>query len=79
MSELTFNQLAVYLFAVASVVSFLLLMLKSLGKEFESVALVWLRVWKRISVERQKLNGPSQRHQTSIQSDSKRGSDSVSP
>jgi hypothetical protein len=76
MSELSFNHLAVYLVAIASLTSLLLLILKGLGKEFEAVALVWLRVWKRISVERRKIN--AQQPQPSVQNDSKGELDSVS-
>jgi hypothetical protein len=72
MSGLDLNHLSVTVVTVASVISLLLLILKGLGKEFEAVALVWLRVWKRISVERRKLNGSSQLPRTSIQIDSKR-------
>ena len=54
MSELNLNQLIAYFFAIASVISFLLLLLKSLGKEFESVALLWIRVFRRINAERKK-------------------------
>jgi hypothetical protein len=48
------SYVAVGLVAVASLVSLLLLILKGLGKEFESVALLWIRVWRRISEERKK-------------------------
>jgi hypothetical protein len=54
MSELNLNQLTAYFVAIASVISFLLLLLKSLGKEFESFALLWIRVFRRINAERNK-------------------------
>jgi hypothetical protein len=45
------NQIALDLVATASVTSLILLVLKGLGKEFESVVLLWIRVLKRIQAE----------------------------
>ena len=54
MPELDLNHLAVALVAIASVISLFLLLLKTLGKEFESVALLWIRVVRRIQMEKNK-------------------------
>jgi hypothetical protein len=46
-----FNQIAADLLAVASITSLLLLLLNAFAREFESVALLWIRVLKRIQAE----------------------------
>jgi hypothetical protein len=71
MPGLDLSQIAVGVVAVASLISLLLLILKSLGKEFESVALLWIRVCRRISVERKKNGVISLPPQTSIDTDFK--------
>jgi len=48
------NHVALGIIAIASLGSLILLMRKGLGKEVESVVLVWIRVWRRISAERKK-------------------------
>ena len=71
MPELNLSNVAVGVVAVASLISLLLLILKSLGKEFESVALLWIRICRRISAERRKNGLISQRPRTSIDTDLK--------
>jgi len=52
--QLDLNHILVTLVASASLLSLLLLLLKALGKEFESVAVLWLRVLRRIKAEKNK-------------------------
>ena len=52
MSDL--HEVGVGLFAVASVLSLVLVVAKPLGREFETVALVWIRALRRIQTEWQK-------------------------
>jgi hypothetical protein len=69
------NTLALSIVAVASVVSLLLLILRGLAKELESVALVWIRVMRKINAERKK---PSLPPPGSLDTYSNHGSDSAS-
>jgi len=48
------HQIAVDILIVASLLSLVLLILKSLGKEVESTLLIWIRLCKRIEAERAK-------------------------
>lgn len=48
------DNLSVKIFAVAGVVSILLVSLKQLAKQFQSVALEWIRVYKKIKAEKNK-------------------------
>jgi hypothetical protein len=54
MFDVISNKLALTVLAVASLLSLLLLMLKALGKEFESTAVVWIRAWRRLRAEKNK-------------------------
>jgi hypothetical protein len=58
---MTFNQVALNLLGIASVISLMLLVFKALGKEFESVALLWIRVLKRIQSEIKKKRPKSKK------------------
>jgi hypothetical protein len=48
------NKLALTVLTAASLISLLLLILKALGKEFESTAIVWIRAWRKVQTERSK-------------------------
>lgn len=48
------DDLSVKIFAIAGVLSILLLSLKKLVGEIEGVALLWIRAWTRIQAERKK-------------------------
>ena len=48
------HQIAVDILIVASLLSLVLLILKSLGKEVEATLLIWIRLCKRIETERAK-------------------------
>lgn len=55
---LDLHQIGVALFNVASVLSLLFVIAKPLGKEFEAVALVWIRAFRRVQAEwRKPLSG----------------------
>jgi hypothetical protein len=54
MAGFDFNQLAVKLYNAASLVSLALIILLGLGKQFESVALLWIRTLKRLRAEQKK-------------------------
>src|SRR5947208_9722169 len=54
MAGLNINQLSVTIVSAASLVSLALIILLGLGKQFESVALVWIRMARRISDEHKK-------------------------
>ncbi len=76
MPGLDLNHLAVTLVAVASIISLFLLLLKTLAKEFESVALLWIRVLRRIKEEKNKVKPneiPYRQPRASIESHPKRG------
>lgn len=49
MSQL--DQVGIYFVGVASVLSLIFVIAKPLGREFEAVALVWIRAFKRIHAE----------------------------
>lgn len=55
MSDLDLHQIGVGIVTTASIVSLILLILKGLGKELEATALVWIRVWRKIQAERNKV------------------------
>ena len=46
------HQIAVDVLIVASLLSLVLLILKSLGKEVESTLVIWIRLCKRIEAEK---------------------------
>jgi hypothetical protein len=48
---LDLHQIGVTLFSVASVLSLLFVIAKPLGKEFEAVALQWIRAFRRVQAE----------------------------
>lgn len=69
------HQLPVILFAIAIVFSVLFFLSGALAKEFERVALVWIRVFKRLRTEWRKpakLEIPAKQHQLVDQTDSRR-------
>jgi hypothetical protein len=54
MPGLDLQNLTLTIVAIAAVRSLIFKFLKRLGKEIESVALVWIRVYKRIKAEKNK-------------------------
>jgi hypothetical protein len=48
------HQVGVELFTIASVASLMFVVAKALAKEFETVAVAWIRTFRRIQDERQK-------------------------
>lgn len=54
MPQTSVHDVALGLFVFLSLLSLFLLILKTLGKELEATAVVWIRVWKRIKSERAK-------------------------
>lgn len=57
MPKLDFTALAVQLINFASLISLVLIILLGLGKQFESVALLWIRVCGRIQTAKHKSKG----------------------
>jgi hypothetical protein len=45
------HEIGIAVFTFASVLSLLFLLAKSLAKEFEAVALVWIRMFRRLKLE----------------------------
>ena len=54
MAGFDFNELAVKLYNVLSLISLILIILFGMGKQFESAALLWIRAIRRISEARKK-------------------------
>jgi hypothetical protein len=52
--SLNFHEIGIGVFTFASVLSLLFLIAKALAKEFLAVALVWIRVFKKLKAEWQK-------------------------
>jgi hypothetical protein len=48
------HEVGLGLLIAASIISLLLVVAKALGKEFQDVALVWIRVFKKLRAEWQK-------------------------
>lgn len=79
---LDMHQLGVGLLTLASIISLVLIVLKALGKEVESTALVWIRTWRNIQTERSRkvlIESSSESPQSLDQTRSERGLDSGDP
>ena len=68
MSELSLNQLAIYLVAVASITSLVLIVAKPLAKEFEATVTQWIRAFKRLKKELRKPPAQQQKALSRIRS-----------
>ena len=73
MNESFLNHLGLVFFAIASVLSLLLLILRGLIKDYEALALLWIRTQKRINAERKKNLLSDQHLEVPIDMNSKRG------